>query len=586
VGRKPLLAARVGAVLIATSLGIPAIATADGKHKHGSVASAGIHLIAHPKAGAISPRARFAWRTDRREQLSCRLDAGRFRPCARSATYRRLSPGRHRFVLRSARRGVVLRRTWRVLARAAASGKLQLRITQRPSDPSPNGNATFAWTTSSTTSAMCTLDGVGAPCASPKSYSGLAAGRHTFVVKVISGKYTESTSASWSVVLPTQPSPDPTATPTPTPTPTPGTTYNKPTDLVTTNVSDTSVYLDWNQDYSRAYDGYYVRVNGGERKYYSASEGLVSGLSPATPYRFCVSVNYTSSSDPDESAQTCIDITTTGSAAPSPTPTPTPSPSPSPTPTPTPEPTSPSGSMLWSGGVEDGTFADWYAPSATATGNYGGGEYNSGSADAYPSKDVAHSGSWSSKMVVNQAGGTRLFRWKEPRAARDLVYRAWYYIPQSYVLTGDPNTGRYWILYEFKSRTADNAHNDPFWYVNAYNRSDGSLGARLAWGYQSRLEGPHKSETGWRNYGDVGVPVGRWFKIEARLRQSKDFDGAVRVTIDGQLLADVSGVRTGWPNCTFNAWCVDQAWAVTNYTDGIGTSSAPIYVDDEDIMTP
>jgi hypothetical protein len=156
------------------------------------------------------------------------------------------------------------------------------------------------------------------------------------------------------------------------------------------------------------------------------------------------------------------------------------------------------------------------------------------------------------------------------------------YIPQNYTLTGDPNTGKYWILYEFKSRPASsstvngNNYNNPFWYVNAYNHSDGSLGARLEWGYQSKLEGPHKGESGWRNYGDVNIPVGRWFKIESTLTQSKDFDGSINITVEGQQLASLSGIRTGWAynaldsnNCSINAWCLEQHWAVTNYSDGI-----------------
>ncbi|MEY2513469.1 MAG: hypothetical protein QOJ89_827, partial [bacterium] len=102
----------------------------------------------------------------------------------------------------------------------------------------------------------------------------------------------------------------------------------------------------------------------------------------------------------------------------------------------------------------------------------------------------------------------------------------------------------------------------------------------LAWGYQSQLAGPHAGESGWRSYGDVTIPVGRWFKIDSTLTQSKDFTGAISVTLDGQPLASLTGVRTGWPNCTYNAWCVEQHWAVTNYSDGIAQTPADIYVDD------
>jgi hypothetical protein len=93
--------------------------------------------------------------------------------------------------------------------------------------------------------------------------------------------------------------------------------------------------------------------------------------------------------------------------------------------------------------------------------------------------------------------------------------------------------------------------------VIAFDRADGTIGATLAWGWQSRLEGPHEGELGWRHYGDVEVPLGRWFVIVVRLRQSKDFDGAVRAWLDGHPLADLEDVRTGWPNCIHNAWCVD-----------------------------
>ena len=44
--------------------------------------------------------------------------------------------------------------------------------------------------------------------------------------------------------------------------------------------------------------------------------------------------------------------------------------------------------------------------------------------------------------------------------------------------------------------------------------------------------------------------------------------------------------RTGWPNCTYSSWCVEQHWATTNYTDAISSSSAAVYVDDVQIRTP
>lgn len=233
----------------------------------------------------------------------------------------------------------------------------------------------------------------------------------------------------------------------------------------------------------------------------------------------------------------------------------------------------------WRADAEQHSLAAWSE-------NGGGGQYDSGDGIIRPSSEFAHGGSWAQKMSLpHGAGGTRLFRWRELRAHRTTRQSTWMYIPRKYTLTGDPANGKYWILYEFKSRPHDNAHNDPFWYVNAYNRSDGTLGARLAWGYQSRLRGPHPNERGWRSYGDVTVPVGRWFRIDSTLTQSKDFDGAIYVTLDGRVLADLTRVRTGWPNCTYNTWCVEQHWAVTNYSDGIAPAPADIYTDDAQIQS-
>lgn len=88
-----------------------------------------------------------------------------------------------------------------------------------------------------------------------------------------------------------------------------------PASLVVTGRTDTSVSLDWTQNpYDHAYSGYYIRTNDGARVLYSSSQATIGGLTPGTSYKFCVSVNYTSTSDPDESPQSCITVSTTGGA--------------------------------------------------------------------------------------------------------------------------------------------------------------------------------------------------------------------------------------------------------------------------------
>ena len=237
------------------------------------------------------------------------------------------------------------------------------------------------------------------------------------------------------------------------------------------------------------------------------------------------------------------------------------------------------GEVLWSADMEGSGLARWSAGD-------GGGEFDTGGARVSRTPARRHGGRASARLVLPRgSGGARLFRWGESRRHRELVYSAWYLVPKRYRATR-PRSSRYWIVFQFKSTSEDRRRNDPFWYVTLGRAPRRGLAARLAWGYQSGLEGPHRGERGWRTYGRRPVPVGRWFRIVARLRQSNDFDGAIEVSVDGRRLATLEGVRTGWPNCTYAAWCVDQAWAVTHYSDGLAPAPAELYVDDASIAWP
>ena len=243
------------------------------------------------------------------------------------------------------------------------------------------------------------------------------------------------------------------------------------------------------------------------------------------------------------------------------------------------------GTVVWRADHAEGDLGDWFDRSSSASGP-GGGEYNSGGGDAFASLGAARAGSYGALLnLPTGSGGTRLFRWQELRRHRRVTTTAWFFIPRNTTLTGDAATGRYWILNEFKSASAGGARNDPFWYVNAY-RGRGGLRARLAWGYQSRLEGPRRGQAGWRNFGDVPIPVGRWFEMRMTIKQSSGFAGAIRVTVDGRTLADLEKIRTGRRSCSYNAWCVDQSWAPTSYSDGLSPAPAQVYLDDAAIAVP
>jgi hypothetical protein len=75
------------------------------------------------------------------------------------------------------------------------------------------------------------------------------------------------------------------------------------------------------------------------------------------------------------------------------------------------------------------------------------------------------------------------------------------------------------------------------------------------------------------------VPVGRWFQLSARLRQSKNFDGLLCVWQDDRLLFGLHDVRTSYPNCAYNDWCAENEWSVNNYSDGLAPSPSVIFAD-------
>jgi hypothetical protein len=69
-------------------------------------------------------------------------------------------------------------------ASAAPKPRLPISLTSTPSNPSASSNAAFSWSVVAGVTYTCVLDGVSTNgCTTPTTYTGLADGSHTFVVK-------------------------------------------------------------------------------------------------------------------------------------------------------------------------------------------------------------------------------------------------------------------------------------------------------------------------------------------------------------------------------------------------------------------
>jgi hypothetical protein len=234
----------------------------------------------------------------------------------------------------------------------------------------------------------------------------------------------------------------------------------------------------------------------------------------------------------------------------------------------------------WRGDMEEGTLADW---SAGSPGAAGGGEFDTAPGRSTPTGATVRSGAWAARLELpGGRGATRLFRWHELRRHRTAVVRVWLLIPRAYRLTGPRRTGRFWDVFQFKSRSASGL-NDPLWFVNVAS-ARGRLRLELIW-WSRTLRGPHRRESGFRRIRQRGatVPVGRWFQLSARLRQSKDFDGLLCVWQDDRLLFALPRVRTSYANCAYNTWCAANEWSVNNYSDGLSPAPGLVFADDASI---
>src|SRR5439155_2401493 len=115
----------------------------------------------------------------------CELDGAAFSACSSPKSYSGLAEGSHTFKVKATdpagnTDATPASYTWTVDTTAPDTS-----ITANPSNPTNPTGASFSLTaTEGGSSFQCELDGAGfSACSSPKSYSGLAEGSHTFKVK-------------------------------------------------------------------------------------------------------------------------------------------------------------------------------------------------------------------------------------------------------------------------------------------------------------------------------------------------------------------------------------------------------------------
>lgn len=241
------------------------------------------------------------------------------------------------------------------------------------------------------------------------------------------------------------------------------------------------------------------------------------------------------------------------------------------------------------------------------TGDYGGGFYGTTGTRWSVISDPTGSGrSNILKLTTDDANpDIRAMRWKETRASRDVIAEVDCYLPTSF--TFDQGANGYANLFQFKATPTfgNESVSQPVWALYALNSGSGlRFEVGYGWGgdrpagpfagsaatgkwykpgtYTDNSKDAYASQTG----AAVSVPVGQWFRIRAELRQSKSFDGYLRIYVNDVLVFSFSNIRTGWDvtgQAGAPSWGVGTTWGVANYHNGTNQASLSIYFDNAEV---
>jgi hypothetical protein len=173
-------------------------------------------LTANPANPTNLTNASFSFTGEAGATFECQLDGGAFAACTSPRSYTGLAEGSHTFNVRqtdtagntSANRTF----TWTLDLTAPVAPTL----TSTPNNPSNSAAPSFSFTGEVGATFQCQLDGSAfSACTSPKSYTGLTAGSHTFNVRQTdtAGNTGPNATYSWTIDLTAPPAPSITANP-------------------------------------------------------------------------------------------------------------------------------------------------------------------------------------------------------------------------------------------------------------------------------------------------------------------------------------------------------------------------------------
>ena len=231
--------------------------------------------------------------------------------------------------------------------------------------------------------------------------------------------------------------------------------------------------------------------------------------------------------------------------------------------------------IQWSAGMETGDVSQWSE------------KVNTGNADSaailalvagIPPKtgNWVLRQSWNSASGVSEASGTRVARYPEvaslAKAGTTFYYSWWDFFPAALSYGG----GGWYNHWQIASNDASN-NGAPIWVLGISGSGNTMV---LAWSPNglAPANGPHNGETGSRTYtSPIAIPVRQWVFFEVMITPRGDFTGAIKVWMNGQVLFDLSNIKTQFPYVSQGL----LTW-ITNNNYGSSLTPTPFvhYIDD------
>ncbi|MDQ3981816.1 MAG: hypothetical protein M3271_03940, partial [Actinomycetota bacterium] len=163
-------------------------------------------IVSGPSGTTTSSQATFTFTSEAGAEFACSLDGEAFSACKSPKTYTGLAEGQHAFKVRATdalgnTEATPAERVWTI-----DIGRPETTLDSGPSGTTGSTEATFAFSSNEAGSTFeCSLDGGAfASCSSPKSYTGLAEGAHTFGVRatdLFGNVDTSPAERSWTIDL-------------------------------------------------------------------------------------------------------------------------------------------------------------------------------------------------------------------------------------------------------------------------------------------------------------------------------------------------------------------------------------------------